>query len=170
MYSGFEGDFQNELQACQCEPPGPVLEAPVQLKGWLLSRGTARSCRGRGRSRSWQRKQEACRQGVRLWGRGPWGAHACSSKDKPPPLTAPQGPSSGASTRVSENGKWVREGCFSDWGKHTCKHSQLCFSPCSQRAVCTSACTAAAAAAVNSGGLSNSLIICWQSLPELDSN
>jgi hypothetical protein len=26
-----------------------VLEPPVQLKGWLLSRGTAKSCRGRGR-------------------------------------------------------------------------------------------------------------------------
>ena len=29
IYSGFEGENRNELQARQCEPPGRVLEAPV---------------------------------------------------------------------------------------------------------------------------------------------
>jgi len=39
----------------------------------------------------------------------------------------------------------------------TCASTQQWFSPCSQWAVCPSACTAAAAAAAaNSGGLSNS--------------
>ena len=29
IYSGFEGENRNEIQARQCEPPGRVLEAPV---------------------------------------------------------------------------------------------------------------------------------------------
>jgi len=49
--------------------------------------------------------------------------------------------------RVSkEDGKWVREGCFSI-EKSTRASTQLWFSPCSQCAVCPLACTAAAAAA-----------------------
>ena len=65
----------------------------------------------------------------------------------------------------------VREGRFSAWGKLTCKHTQLPYSPCSQWAVCPSACTAAAAAAAaKSGGLSDSQINSRQGLPELDSN
>jgi len=55
--------------------------------------------------------------------------------------------------RVKEDGKWVREGCFSIEGS-TRASTQLWFSPCSQCTVCPLACTAAAAAAAaNSGGL-----------------
>ena len=64
-----------------------------QLRSWLLSRETMRSCRRRGSSGSWQRKQEAKARGeaVKRPVKRPHG-----SKDKPSPLTAPSGPSSGA--------------------------------------------------------------------------
>ena len=52
-----------------------------QMKGWLLSIGTVRRCRGRGSSRSCKRKRQ--RQGARL-GRGLWGARAAPRTD---PLT-----------------------------------------------------------------------------------
>jgi len=45
-----------------------------------------------------------------------------SSSHKPPPLQALP---LGHPHRTSEDGKWVREGCFSDWGKHKCKHSAV---------------------------------------------
>jgi len=47
----------------------------------------------------------------------------------------------------------------------TCASTHQWFSPCSQWAVCPSACTAAAAAAANSGGLSNSKIILDRACP-----
>ena len=55
-----------------------------QLIGWLLSRETMRSCRGRGSSGA-GRGSKRQRQGARLWW-GPWGARACSS-NKPPSLS-----------------------------------------------------------------------------------
>jgi len=125
------------LHACQCEPSWPCFWSPSpQLRGWLLSREIMRSCRCRGSSGSWQRQ----RQGARLWKglRGACAAPRTSLSLSQPlqalPLKHPH--------RVSKDGKWVREGCFSDSGKH----SLLSFSPCSQWAVCPAACTAAAAA------------------------
>jgi hypothetical protein len=147
--------------------PWPCSWSPCpQLRGWPLTRGTMRSCRGKGSSGSWQRKR-----GVdtveHLWGmRIEWGARLQEQvSSSPQPL---QVLPLGYPHRVSEDGKWVREGCFSDWGKHTCKHTQLSFSPCSQWTVCPAACTAAAAAAAgaaaeaNIGSLSNLTIKSWQ--------
>ena len=64
------------------------------------------------------------------------------SKNKPPPLTAPSGSSSGASIQSGCCWQVGKRGCFSDCGKHTCKHPQLSFSPCSQWSVCLAAAAA----------------------------
>jgi len=71
-----------------CDPLTRFWSPCPQLKGWLLSRGTMRATEGeaaqgagrgigKGKGRGW---------------RGPWGVHACCSKNKPPPLTGPPGP------------------------------------------------------------------------------
>jgi len=91
--------------------PDPFLEACPQLRSWPFSRGTMRSCRGRGNSAgSWLRH----RQGK---GHGCKEAHGASMHAAPrsslllsKALQAlPLG-----HHRVSEDGKWVSEGCFSD--------------------------------------------------------
>ena len=69
IYSGFEGENRNELQARQCEPPGRVLEAPVpswkagcsaagpwEAAEGEAAQGAARG-RGKGKERGWE---EAC--------------------------------------------------------------------------------------------------------------
>jgi len=116
-----------------------------QLKGWLLRRVTMSNCTGRGSSGSRQRLRQ--RQGVRL----------CR------PVGRPRGSETslllslplqtlllGHPYNVREDCELAGEGCFSDWEKHTCRHSQLSVFQCSQWAVCPAVCTAAAAAQVDS--------------------
>ena len=75
IYSGFEGENWNELQARQCEPPGPVLEASVPswkdgcsaAGPWEAAKGEAAQGaargRGKGKGRGWE---EACGAPTRL--------------------------------------------------------------------------------------------------------
>jgi len=43
MYSGFEGENRNELQARQCEPPGRVLEASATASAITNSSSSAQA-------------------------------------------------------------------------------------------------------------------------------
>jgi hypothetical protein len=102
-----------------------------------------------------------------------WGIHTelvtmASGYERVAPLGHPH--------RVSEDGKWVQEGCFSDCGKYACKHSQLSFSPCSQWAVWGQSVIlpislhSSSRSQVSNGGLSNSRIDSRQDPHKVPSN
>ena len=147
ILSGFKGGFKNELSACPgCEPLTLFFKP---LSRWEAGRLAERPCRGRGSSGIWQRHNKGKGRGCEeVRGASMHAAPRTSLLLSQPLQALPLG----LPHRVREDGKWVRAGCFSDWA---CKHSQLSFSPCSQRAFCPSAYPSAAA---SSGGLSNSQI------------
>jgi hypothetical protein len=90
----------------------PCSRSPIPLlRGWLL-RGHEKLQRER-QLRSWQRKQEACK------GRGCDEEARGASMHAAPRTSlllsqALQALPLGQLQRFSEDGKWVREGCFSD--------------------------------------------------------
>jgi hypothetical protein len=110
-----------------------------------------RSCRGRGNSGSWQRKQGARGKAVmRPVGR-PCIWLLLSQRLQTIPLGHPR--------RVGEDCKWVREGCFSDLGSstHASTHRQVVLSMQPMVSLPSSSSTIQAAAA-SRGGLLNSQI------------
>ena len=108
--SGFKGTFKNGFPLCQCKPLALLSEPHSPAEGLL--RGHEKLQRER-QLRSWQRKQEACK------GRG------CDEETRGASMHAAPGTSLlllqalqalplGHPHRVCEDGKWVREACFSD--------------------------------------------------------
>ena len=88
------------------EPPGSVLEASFLLRGWLVSRETMRSCRGRGSSGAGRgSKQEAEARGNAVLKR-PVG-RLCMQLQQAPFSHSPFRPFFWHPHRVSEDGKRV---------------------------------------------------------------
>jgi len=103
-----------------------------------------RSCRGRGSSGSWQRKQEAKARGEAVM--RPVGRPcirlllSCLLLLSQPLNALPLG----HPHRVGEDGMWVREGCFSDLREaHMQALTDKSISLCSQWSVCPAAAAAA---------------------------
>ena len=96
--SCFEGGLKIELPACPgCESPTRSWSFCSQLRGWPLSRGTKRSCRGRGIGKGKGRGCEEAR----------WASMHAAPRTNLLLSQALQALPLGHPHRVSEDGKWV---------------------------------------------------------------
>jgi hypothetical protein len=111
---GWNGWFQPQLKC------GWIFTDQPQGVGWkFFNRSSTASLGGKGSSGA-GRGRKRQRQGARPVGR------PCMQLQEPGFLLLSQPLQAlplGHSHRISEDGKWVREGCLSDWGKHTCKQA-----------------------------------------------